>query len=114
MYRAQVIGLSVRYAGKVFALLLALLAVTSAALFLAHRWMPAAASLHAPVLDAQLHWTLIDIGVIFLIAQLALAAFVWKFRVRANQQIRTFRSGTRVAIIVALAFVGLELFSAGT
>jgi cytochrome c oxidase subunit 2 len=114
MYRAQVIGLSVRHAGKVFALLLAILAVTSAALFLARRWIPAAASLHAPVLDAQLHWTLIDIGIIFLTAQLALAAFVWKFHARANQQTRSFPSGTRVAIIVAVAFIGLELFSAGT
>jgi heme/copper-type cytochrome/quinol oxidase subunit 2 len=100
--------LSVRHAGKSFAILLAIVALASAAPFVWHRWwMPAAASQHAPVLNAQLNWTLVDVGVVFLVAQLALAAFVWKFRAHGNPQTKTFLNGTRVALIVAVAFIGL-------
>jgi len=105
----------VRRAGKAFAILLTIVALISAAPFVWHRWwMPPVASQHALVLDAQLSWTLIDVGVVFLVAQLALAAFVWKFRAHDNPRTKNFLGGTRVALIVAIAFIGLELFSAGT
>jgi cytochrome c oxidase subunit II len=107
--------LSVRRAGQAFGILLAIVALTSAAPFVWHRWwMPPGTSQHAPVLDAQLSWTLVDVGVVFLVAQLALAVIVWKFRAHGNPQTKTFPGGSRVALIVAIAFIGLELFSAGT
>jgi cytochrome c oxidase subunit II len=100
--------------GKIFAAALAIITVASFALFLSRAWMPSAGSAHAPVLDKQLHWTLIDAGVIFLIAQLLLAAFVWKFRASADRKTRSIPHGISTAVIVSLVFIGIELFSAAT
>jgi cytochrome c oxidase subunit II len=114
MYLLQVIGLGVRrYTGKAFAGVVAVVAFGSLALFLARAWMPFAASAHAPMLDRQLHWTLIDAGVIFLISQLALAAFVWRFRDR-EKKTKTMPHGIATAVIVSVVFIALELFSAAT
>jgi len=101
--------------GKVFAILLCAIALTSVALFLSQVWwMPTAASQHAPVLDRQFNWTLIDVGVALLLAQLILAAFVWQFRAGGNRASKTLPHGVRVAMIVSVIFIGLELVSAAT
>jgi cytochrome c oxidase subunit II len=115
MYTLCVIGLCVQlYTGKVFAILLAAIALASVALFLSHVWwMPAAGAQHASVLDDQFNWTLIDTGGAFLLAQLALAAFVWKFRAHDGPS-KPFPNGIRIAVIVSAIFIGLELVSAAT
>lgn len=100
--------------GKFFSAALGVIALASVALFLSRHWIPSPAAKHAPVLDAQLHWTLIDAGVIFLIAQFVLAALVWKFRVRPERKTKTFPAGVWIAIIIAVVFIGVELFSAAT
>lgn len=111
----EAIGLCVHSSmGKFFSAVLAAITLASVALFLSRHWMPSAAAKHAPILDAQLHWTLIDAGVIFLIAQFALAAFVWKFRWRSDRKTKIFPAGVRIAIIIAIVFIGIELFSAAT
>ena len=101
--------------GKIFALLLAGITIISAELFASHRWwMPPAASEHAPVLDAQFNWTLINTGIAFILAQILLAAFVWKFRVQDARRPRTYGNGVSMAIVVAVVFISLELFGAAT
>ena len=101
--------------GKIFALLLAAITLVSAELFASHRWwMPPAASQHAPVLDAQFTWTLINTGIAFILAQLLLAAFVWKFRAQNGRRPRTYGNGVSIAIMVAVVFISLELFGAAT
>ncbi len=100
--------------GKLFSAGLAVIAVASMALFLSRHWLPSPAALHAPILDSQLHWTLIDTGVIFLIAQFVLAAFVWKFRALPERKTKVFPAGVRIAIVIAAVFIGIELFSAAT
>ena len=100
--------------GRLFSVALATVALASVALFVVRHWMPAAAAQHAPILDSQLHWTLVDAGVIFLIAQLALAAFVWKFRARPQQKTKAFPAGVQIAVIIAVVFIAIELFSAAT
>jgi len=116
MDRLQVIGLCVRlYMGKFFGLVLAAIAFTTFALFASrHWWMPPGASQGAPLLDRELRWGLIDIGIIFLLAQLALAVFVWRFRARAGIKANTFPQAVRVALIAAVLFITFELFSAAT
>lgn len=110
------IGFSVQLpTGKVFGVLLATLAVASVALFVSHVWwMPAPASLHAPVLDAQFRWTLIDVGVVFAVAQLALAGFVWRFRADGRSARSKFPNAVPIAIGVSVVFIAVELVSAGT
>lgn len=101
--------------GKVFAILLFAIALASVVLFLSHAWwMPAAASQHAPLLDRQFSWTLIDAGTAFLLAQLVLAALVWKSQAGGNRSSIAFPNGIRIAIIVSVIFIGLELVSAAT
>ena len=100
--------------GKFFSAVLAVIALASVALFLSRHWMPSGAAKHGPILDSQLHWTLTDAGVIFLIAQFALAAFVWKYRARPDRKAKTFPAGVQIALVIAVIFIGIELFSAAT
>ena len=116
IYRGPVIGLDVRLrAGTSFAILLAAISLVSAALFASHRWwMPGAAAQHASLLDAQIKWTLVDSGVAFVIAQLALAIFCWNSPEETESRPGTFSNGVRIAIIVGAVFISIELFSAAT
>ncbi len=100
--------------GKFFSAVVAVIALASVGLFFSRHWIPAPAAQHAPILDSQLHWTLIDAGVIFLIAQFVLAAFVWKFRADPERKTKVFPAGVRIAVIIAVVFIGVELFSAAT
>jgi cytochrome c oxidase subunit II len=102
------------WVGKTFAALLAAIALASMALFLSRQWLPSASSAHAALLDKQLHWSLLDSAVVFIAAQLALAAFVWQSRSRTKHSPRVFPHGVRIAVIVGVVFIGLELFSAST
>ena len=99
--------------GKVFAILLTSLALLSVALFVSRQWwMPAAAASHAPDLDRLIVSAMIDAGVAFLLAQLLLAAFIWKFH--SNSRARQLSHAARIAVIVSVLFISLELFSAAT
>jgi cytochrome c oxidase subunit 2 len=101
--------------GKIFALLLAGITLVSVALFASHRWwMPQPASQHAPVLDAQFNWTLINTGIAFVLAQSALAFFVWKFRAQNRNRIKGLGNGVSIAMVIAVVFISLELFGAAT
>lgn len=74
--------------------------------------MPAPAARHASDLDRLVAWAMIDAGVAFLLAQILLAALAWKFH--ANSMARPLTSAARVALIVSVLFISLELFSAAT
>jgi cytochrome c oxidase subunit 2 len=107
--------LDVRHStGKIFAGLLAIIALATVALFLARRWMPLAASQHAASLDRQFKLSLTDSAIVFLIAQFALAIFVWKSRSRPDDQVKTLPHGIPVAIWISVVFIGIELFSAAS
>jgi cytochrome c oxidase subunit 2 len=113
--RPHVIALDVRsYAGKVFAVLLAIIALGSTALFLSRHWMPAEASAHAPLLDREFHWSLFDSAVLFVAAQLVLAGFVWRSQKRNGDRSKTFPHGVSIAISISVVFIAVELFSAAT
>ena len=98
---------------KSFALILALIAVCSVLLFLAHRWIPLPASQHAAILDKELHWALIDSGILFLSAQFVLAALIWRSKDQ-SRRVRPFHRGVPIAIWIATVFIALELFSTAT
>ena len=84
-------------------------------------WWPAVASLSGPALDAQFHYTLIAMGVVFVAAQAGLGLFVWKYRDRPGAQ-ATYSYGnttlevlwtTLTAVLVfGLAIAGAHLWAA--
>ena len=100
--------------GKTFAVLLATIALASIALFLSRQWMPAGASRHAYLLDKQFHWSLSDSAIVFIVAQLVLAVFVWQSRNRSGNSVKTFPHGVPIAVVFSVIFIGVELFSAAT
>ena len=74
--------------------------------------MPAAASSNAPDLDRLIVRAMIDVGVAFLLAQLLLATLIWKSR--GNSTSSRWPRTARIAVIVSVIFISLELFSAAT
>ena len=114
--RLHVIALDVRLAlDKIFAILVAGIALASAGLFASrHWWLPAAAASHASALDKLVVWAMIDAGVAFLLAQLALAVLVWRSRPQTAMRTPRASVGVRVAVIVSVLFISLELVSAAT
>jgi len=100
---------------KIFAILVAGIALTSAGLFASrHWWLPAAAASHASALDRLVVWAMIDAGVAFLLAQLALAVLVWRSHPQTRMLTAHASVAVRVAIIVSVLFISLELVSAAT
>jgi cytochrome c oxidase subunit 2 len=99
--------------GKAFSVVLIAVALLSVALFYRFGAMPPLASNEGGAIDAQFRNTWQGAAVIFLIAQLALAAFIWKSS-SARQGASRFPGGSTVTILLAVGFVAFELVSAGT
>ena len=97
------------HSGKIFAILLAFVSLTSAGLFISrHWWMPAAAASHASALDRLVVWAMVDVGIAFVLAQLLLAGLVWKFH--GHSTAKPLASAARIAIIVSVALALGMLF----
>lgn len=99
--------------GRLFAFVLTLIAVVSAALFFAHgHWLPRDIAVHGPALDRQLRETLLATGVLFVVAQLALATFVWRSAPsRTPRPIRIFPGGARPIVVGGVLLVGVEILT---
>jgi len=97
--------------GKVFAVVLILVVLTSTFFFAAHTWwLPVDISTHGPALDKQFNETLIGTGIGFLVSQFALAFFVWKYSgPRTGQKLKTLPGGAKGLVIFAIALVGVEI-----
>ncbi len=77
-------------------------------------WMPVDISTHGYRLDHQLVLTLILTGVIFVLAQLGLALFLWKYRDRGDARKATYSHGNNKleatwTVAAAILFIGLNL-----
>jgi len=108
--------------GKVFAVIVVVIALASAVPIITHHWFgstidlspPQDISTHGHAIDEQLSETMIEAGLSFLAAQFVLAFFVWKFSNRAaNAEIKTFPGGAKWLVIAALALVGTEMLALG-
>lgn len=108
--------------GKVFAVIVVVIALGSAIPIVTGHWFGSAIQLtppedisaHGHAIDEQLSETMIEAGLSFLAAQAVLAFFVWKFSGRsANAEIKTFPGGARWLVIAALALVGTEMLALG-
>lgn len=99
--------------GKLFAVVLTIITIVSAAIFAMHVWwMPVDISVHGPTIDKQFSETLLGTGIGFLVAQLSLAFFVWKFSGNNDgRKVREFPGGARVMVLTAVILVGIEILT---
>jgi cytochrome c oxidase subunit 2 len=96
------------------ALLVALFVLTGGTLYLFVAkiwWMPALISTSGMAVDRGFSSTLVILGVVFVLAQVGLGVFVWKFREAGPSNYSTGHRGAEFAwiAITAIIFVGLSL-----
>ena len=93
--------------GKIFAVVLVVIALASAYPIVTHMYVPPEdISTHGHQIDEQLSDTMAEAGISFLLAQFVLAFFVWKFAERKDgAKLTNFPGGATV--MVAAAFIHL-------
>jgi cytochrome c oxidase subunit 2 len=99
--------------GKLFAVLVAAIALVSTALFAARIWwMPADISVLGAGIDHQLNETMIACGALFVVSQLTLAWFVWRGGDRGDgRPVRAFPGGATPLVVGAIVLVGIEILT---
>jgi cytochrome c oxidase subunit II len=99
--------------GKVFAVVLTVIAIVSVAFFAMHTWwLPPDISTTGPAVDHQLEETLIGTGVLFLAGQLLLGYFTWTARdPKSKDKIKTFPGGATPLVTAAILVVGIEVLT---
>jgi cytochrome c oxidase subunit II len=98
---------------KLFAITLLLVAIGSAVLLVAHPWMPLDISATGAAIDRQMSITILEAGLAFLLAQILLAVFVWKFSGNPSSTIKKFPGGAAGLITAAILLVGTEVVALG-
>lgn len=99
--------------GKAFAIVVAIITIVSTAIFLSHHWwMPQDISVLGAGIDRQMAETMITSGILFVVAQLVLASFVWRFGDNNDQRkIKIFPGGATPMVIGAIVLVGAEILA---
>ncbi len=97
--------------GKLFAVVLVVIALVSAALIAAHVWwFPVDISTIGPQIDRQMDETMWATGFLFLASQFVLAWFVWSFGDKKDgRKIKYFPGGPGPLIAFAIVIVGVEV-----
>jgi cytochrome c oxidase subunit II len=98
--------------GKAFGVVLTIITVVTVAIFVSkHWWFPQIASSHGVGMQDQFVETFIGAGIGFVLAQIALAGFAWKFGEKKGdtRKVRTFPGGAKGLVIFAFVYVGLEI-----
>lgn len=97
--------------GKLFAVIVAVITLVSTAIFVSRRWwLPPDISVLGAGIDHQLTETMVASGVLFVLSQLALAAFVWQYGDRGGAQpIKIFPGGATPMVGLATALVSIEI-----
>lgn len=99
--------------GKLFAVVVTIITVVSTAIFGMHVWwLPADISVHGPAIDRQLSETMLTAGVLFVLSQLALALFAWRYGDRPQgPQAKVFPGGATPMVVLASVLVGAEILA---
>ena len=99
--------------GKLFAVVVTVITVVSTALFLMHTWwLPVDISAHGPAIDRQLSDTMLSSGVLFVLSQLALAVFAWRYGDRHDgRPVKAFPGGATPMVVFAAVLVGAEILA---
>src|SRR5574340_360890 len=101
--------------GKFFAFILAIIALASAYPIVTHMYVqPVNISTHGHAIDKELSDTMAAAGLSFVLAQLLLAFFVWRFSSR-NDDAKVFhlKNGAKVMVAAAFILVGTEVLALG-
>jgi cytochrome c oxidase subunit 2 len=99
--------------GKVFAIVVTIITIVSTAIFVSHIWwMPPDVSQLGAGIDHQMLETMVSSGVLFVVAQLVLAFFVWQFADNNDQRkIKIFPGGATPMVVGAIILVGAEILA---
>lgn len=99
--------------GKVFAIVVTIITIVSTAIFVSRIWwMPPDVSLLGAGIDHQMMETMVTSGVLFVVAQLVLALFVWRFADNNDQRkIKIFPGGATPMVVGAIILVGAEILA---
>jgi cytochrome c oxidase subunit II len=105
--------------GKLFAIVVVVIALASAVPIISHTFMGASVTLpedistHGAEIDKQIDETMLEAGLSFLAAQLVLGFFVWQFGGRKDGPLKNFPGGAKYLVIAALLLVGAEAIALG-
>jgi cytochrome c oxidase subunit 2 len=101
--------------GKLFGVILAIIAIVSAYPIVAHWYVqPVDISTHGHAIDEQLADTMAEAGLSFLAAQLLLAFFVWRFSQRKpGSRVWNIPGGATLMVAAAFILVGTEILALG-
>lgn len=99
--------------GKVFAIVVTVITVVSAAIFVSHIWwLPPDISQLGAGIDHQMSETMVSSGILFVLAQLVLAFFVWRFADNNDhRKIKIFPGGATPMVVGAIILVGAEILA---
>ena len=98
--------------GKLFAIIVTIITIVSAAIFISHQWMPPDFSRLGVGIDHQMAETMVTSGILFVVAQLVLASFVWRFADSNDQRkIKIFPGGATPMVVGAIILVGAEILA---
>jgi cytochrome c oxidase subunit II len=97
--------------GRLFAVVIAVITIVSAAIFIARIWwLPPDISVLGVGIDHQMTETMIASGVLFVVCQLVLAMFVWQYGDAGDARpIKTFPGGATPMVVIATILVSAEI-----
>jgi cytochrome c oxidase subunit 2 len=100
--------------GKWLAAALAVMTIGTVTLFVRHPWwMPLDISADGPLIDRQMIETLAACGLLFVLSQFLLGAFIWKFSGEKEHRVQGLPGGTALLIVIAVLVVLVEILSLG-
>jgi cytochrome c oxidase subunit 2 len=99
--------------GKIFAIVVTIITIVSTAIFVSRIWwLPPDVSQLGAGIDHQMVETMVTSGILFVVAQLVLAFFVWRFADNNDQRkIKIFPGGVTPMVVGAIILVGAEILA---
>lgn len=102
---------------KFFAVTIFVIALASAYPIVANSWFtraPQDISTHGYLIDNQMHETMVEAGLAFLLSQILLAWFIWSFSDRPKgAKIGYFPGGAKTMVLAGFLLVGTEVLALG-
>ncbi len=99
--------------GKIFAIAVTIITIVSTAIFVSRIWwLPPDVSELGAGIDHAMAETMITSGILFVVAQLVLAFFVWRFADNNDlRKIKIFPGGATPMVVGAVVLVGAEILA---
>ena len=99
--------------GKTFAIAVTIITIVSTAIFVSRIWwLPPDVSQLGAGIDHAMAETMITSGILFVVAQLVLAFFVWRFADNNDlRKIKIFPGGATPMVVGAVVLVGAEILA---